>query len=71
MKVLYLFLFPVILVACGKSKDVAYATRRDLTQAVYASGKLYPKNDYIIIICLKVSSIVSCAVFNINYMKIG
>ncbi|MCU0432143.1 MAG: efflux RND transporter periplasmic adaptor subunit [Bacteroidia bacterium] len=46
-KYFLLLLFPLFLLAsCGGSKDQVYAQRRDLTQAVYASGKLYPKNDY-------------------------
>lgn len=41
----WLFLLAVI-ASCGGSKETVRAQRRDLTQAVYASGKLYPKNDY-------------------------
>ena len=42
-----LLLLPVFaLAACGGSKEQVFAQRRDLTQAVYASGKLFPKNDY-------------------------
>ncbi len=41
----WLFLLAVI-ASCGGSKETVRAQRRDLTQAIYASGKLYPKNDY-------------------------
>lgn len=34
------------LVSCGKGSSTTYPSRKDLTQAVYASGKLYPLNDY-------------------------
>src|SRR5258708_7533712 len=41
----YLFLFAAVS-SCKKGKDVTTPIRKDLTQAVYASGKLYPVNDY-------------------------
>jgi multidrug efflux pump subunit AcrA (membrane-fusion protein) len=39
---------PVILLlhACGGKKNTTHPERRDLTEAVYASGKIFPKNDY-------------------------
>lgn len=46
MKRIALLLLPAIIASCGGKKDVVHAERRDLTQAVYASGKLFPKNDY-------------------------
>jgi HlyD family secretion protein len=45
--VLWLLFFPAFaLVSCGGSKEQVFVQRRNLTQAVYASGKLFPKNDY-------------------------
>src|SRR6185436_6765132 len=37
------FLF---LAACGGKSTTIHPERRDLTEAVYASGKVFPKNDY-------------------------
>jgi HlyD family secretion protein len=46
-KLLLLFLLPVLIIySCGKGSSTTHAERKDLTQAVYASGKLYPLNDY-------------------------
>ncbi|HLG03624.1 MAG TPA: efflux RND transporter periplasmic adaptor subunit [Bacteroidia bacterium] len=43
----FVFVFSVsLLVSCNTGKDVIHPERRDLTEAVYASGKIYPKNDY-------------------------
>ncbi len=42
----YLLPLAICLFACKKGKDVTTPERRDLTQAVYASGKIYPVNDY-------------------------
>src|SRR3990170_2405462 len=41
-----LFVFAVILFSCGKKNDSVLPIRKDITQAVYASGKIYPLNDY-------------------------
>jgi HlyD family secretion protein len=35
-----------MLFSCGTGGDTTTPVRKDLTQAVYASGKLYPLNDY-------------------------
>src|ERR1044072_7056991 len=34
------------LAACGGKNTTTHPERRDLTEAVYASGKVFPKNDY-------------------------
>lgn len=40
-------LFLIVLVAsCGNKNETIYPEKKDLTQAVYASGKVFPKNDY-------------------------
>lgn len=44
----YLFLSVVLFTAC-KNEDVVKPIRKDLTHAVYASGKLYPKNHYTVL----------------------
>jgi HlyD family secretion protein len=36
----------VLIAACGSKSETASAVKKDITQAVYASGKLFPKNDY-------------------------
>lgn len=47
MRIVFKFIFLVILIAsCNEGKDVTTPIRKDLTQAVYASGKLFPLNDY-------------------------
>jgi HlyD family secretion protein len=46
MKNTFILLLCLALVSCKKGKDVTTPVRKDLTQAVYASGKLYPVNDY-------------------------
>lgn len=45
-KTLTLLLPLVLLLACGKKGQVVSPLKRDLTQAVYASGKIYPENGY-------------------------
>ncbi|HTL82937.1 MAG TPA: efflux RND transporter periplasmic adaptor subunit [Bacteroidia bacterium] len=43
----YLFIVPIIaLASCGKKGDSTHPVRKDLTEAVYASGKVFPKDDY-------------------------
>ncbi len=32
--------------SCGKKSETTTPTKRDITQAIYASGKIYPTNDY-------------------------
>ena len=46
MRISALFLFLIIVSSCNRNKNVTTPVRKDLTQAVYASGKLYPMNDY-------------------------
>jgi HlyD family secretion protein len=46
MRYIYISLLLLFSCSCKKSKDVTIPVRKDLTQAVYASGKLYPVNDY-------------------------
>lgn len=46
MKCIFLFSIPVIFFSCGKKNDSTTPVRKDITQAVYASGKIYPVNDY-------------------------
>ncbi len=36
----------IALLSCGKGSETTHPEKRDLTQAVYASGKIFPKNDY-------------------------
>lgn len=48
MKHILLFAFAVLLFSCGKKDESAFPIRKDITQAVYASGKIYPVNDYIV-----------------------
>lgn len=36
----------IALFSCGKKGDSTLPVRKDITQAVYASGKIYPLNDY-------------------------
>jgi multidrug efflux pump subunit AcrA (membrane-fusion protein) len=45
-KALFIFLSVLILSSCKRSSESVTPSRRDLTQAVYASGKIYPLNDY-------------------------
>lgn len=44
-KIALLFL-ATILFSCGTKSDTTFPEFRDITQAVYASGKIYPLNDY-------------------------
>jgi multidrug efflux pump subunit AcrA (membrane-fusion protein) len=46
MNKLILFFSATLLAACGSKNESAAPEKRDITQAVYASGKLFPKNDY-------------------------
>jgi multidrug efflux pump subunit AcrA (membrane-fusion protein) len=46
MRYIPVVLLILAMASCKKSKDVTTPVRKDLTQAVYASGKLYPVNDY-------------------------
>ncbi|MBI3510353.1 MAG: efflux RND transporter periplasmic adaptor subunit [Bacteroidetes bacterium] len=45
-KILFLFPFVFFLLSCGSKNPTTHPERRDLTEAVYASGKIYPLNDY-------------------------
>lgn len=42
-------IFIVALLSCGKQKDETTAIRKDIVQAVYASGKLFPKQHYTVV----------------------
>lgn len=46
MKQIFLFTIAAAFFSCGKKGDTALPVRKDITQAVYASGKIYPLNDY-------------------------
>lgn len=46
MKYIFLLLFTTLFFSCGKKQESATPVRKDITQAVYASGKIYPVNDY-------------------------
>jgi HlyD family secretion protein len=46
MKNILVALFALVLFSCGKKNSSTLPVRRDITQAVYASGKIYPLNDY-------------------------
>lgn len=46
MKRLTALLISLVLVSCGGKNETTHPIRKDLTQAVYASGKVYPKDDY-------------------------
>ena len=46
MKKLFLFALLSIFLSCAKKNNVIRPVRKDITQAVYASGKIYPVNDY-------------------------
>ena len=43
-----IYILPVVFLlhACGGGKKTIFPVHKDLTQAVYASGKLFPKNHY-------------------------
>lgn len=36
----------LLLISCGGKNETVHPSKKDLTQAVYASGKIFPKNDY-------------------------
>lgn len=36
----------LVLASCGSKTDITHPVKKDLTQAVYASGKIFPKDDY-------------------------
>jgi multidrug efflux pump subunit AcrA (membrane-fusion protein) len=44
--VLFTIPFLVFLFSCGGKTNSTHPERKDLTEAVYASGKIFPKNDY-------------------------
>ncbi len=46
MNKLFALAIAVLLFSCGRKTDSITPTRKDITQAVYASGKIYPLNDY-------------------------
>ncbi|MBI2271628.1 MAG: efflux RND transporter periplasmic adaptor subunit [Bacteroidetes bacterium] len=46
---LAIFIVATTLASCKRSASTTMAVRKDLTQAVYASGKIYPLNDYKVI----------------------
>jgi multidrug resistance efflux pump len=46
VKKVLLFVFSVLVVSCGKKQETTQPIVKDITQAVYASGRLYPKNFY-------------------------
>lgn len=45
-KIVFFCCFVVVLFSCKKGNDTTVPERRNITQAVYASGKVYPLNDY-------------------------
>ncbi len=45
-KITLIFSIIVLFASCKKSGDSTVPVRKDITQAVYASGKIYPLNDY-------------------------
>lgn len=46
MKRLHLLILPILLYSCSRGGEETQPVRKDLTQAVYASGKLYPIGHY-------------------------
>lgn len=46
MKQIVIAVLGFLLVSCGKKQEVTQPLVQDITQAVYASGRLYPKNFY-------------------------
>lgn len=48
MKFTYKFFLPLILlfVSCGADQEEIHPKQKDLTEAVYASGNLFPRNEY-------------------------
>jgi HlyD family secretion protein len=45
-KTIFIFFSILIFTSCKRSSETITPSRKDLTQAVYASGKIYPLNDY-------------------------
>jgi HlyD family secretion protein len=45
-KTLFIFLSILIFSSCKRSSESVTPVHKDITQAVYASGKIYPLNDY-------------------------
>ena len=45
-KPMALLLVVIIFTCCKKSTDTTTPVHKDITQAVYASGKIFPLNDY-------------------------
>jgi len=43
---IFIMIFSIVLFSCNKKESGIYPLRKDLTQAVYASGKLFPINNY-------------------------
>ncbi len=39
----------IVLFSCGKNNNVTKPVRKDVVQAVYASGKLFPKDHYMVL----------------------
>lgn len=46
MKTFVPFVLVLLLASCGSKTETTLPSKRDLTQAVYASGKIFPKDDY-------------------------
>ncbi len=46
MRILIASLTTIALISCKGGSETIRPEKRDLTQAVYASGKIFPKNDY-------------------------
>lgn len=45
-KILLLFSFVVFIISCKNKNETTFPVRKDITQAVYASGKIFPLNNY-------------------------
>jgi multidrug efflux pump subunit AcrA (membrane-fusion protein) len=46
MRILVAATISIALLSCKGGQETIHPEKRDLTQAVYASGKIFPKNDY-------------------------
>jgi multidrug efflux pump subunit AcrA (membrane-fusion protein) len=46
MRILVAVTISIALLSCKGGQETIHPEKRDLTQAVYASGKIFPKNDY-------------------------
>ena len=46
MKTFVPFVLVLLLASCSSKSETTLPSKRDLTQAVYASGKIFPKDDY-------------------------